>query len=208
MITLEVSTFLLFHFRPITQSSGSLERTIMHSQTRAANLRGWLRRPDCPKFIKDIKQLVDQSIGAVNNDLVAPWQRESRVTKTSSPAHFCHRGYNYSKAAVHQGNATILFWPKPAPGARPPPAVPALIEEIKSIGDESKKEISFVVRQYLPLGAGKRDPFARFPHLQASTFSSSLSCTTINISPAQVWSHAACYDFSHDRSVFVNLSRD
>jgi hypothetical protein len=184
---------------------GEMEYTIMKSQQEAANLRRWLRRPNCPPVIKEIKTVFDQIFAPASATQVLPWENESALTKASERAHYVHEGFNYSRGSTHEGNSLIFF--QSLSEASPIPAKICRIvqERPPGAGNQSPLEVFFMVNRYMALSQHARDPFTEFPHLQARVFSSSLDKKPEKIRVNQVVSHATRYDFSDNRSVFVNL---
>jgi hypothetical protein len=176
------------------QVGGELEATIAKSFMRGANLRRWLNRPDCPDVIKEFKRLFDLA-----------YTHRRNLTEESAPlavdgerAHYTYRGVNYSRASTHLGNSLILYSPSPADDPTP--------GSIEKIITEGKKTV-FIVRRQAPLPIGSFDPFLRYPHFPAKSYSSQMEDTRDTIPPSAVLSHYARFDYSNNRSVVLNLSR-
>lgn len=166
---------------------------------RGANLRRWLRRPDCPEVIRQFKALFDKALctDKVKQDSS---DDDAAVWRLPEVAHFTHKGVTYSRASTHLGNSLISYYPcsvssKPVIGS---------IQKISSSG----KSVYFTVRRQAPLPANKHDPFLRYPAFPASVYSSHMSNDAVDtITVSLVLSHVARFEFSNDRAVIINLSR-
>jgi hypothetical protein len=172
-----------------------MEATILKSYMRAANLRRWLTRKDCPEVIRQFKRLFDLAFSRQTmrelNDAVSGDDREK--------AHLSFNGVNFSRASTHLGNSLIIFRPN---GENV--AVAGSIEKIQVINNN----VTFVVRRQGPLPSNKSDPFKPFPHFPATTYSSKMSNAAPDvIHPKRVISHCARFEFSGQRAVILNLSR-
>ena len=179
---------------------GILERTLITSQTRTANLRRWLRRPDCPEVIKQVKRLFDKSFVPANSI-----EQLSGITEMRSAqrAYAHYDGVKFSPKSTHAGNSTIIY--RPSSLSKP---VAGQIELIENVKTSNGLRLRLHVRRNLPMPKTSYDPFRRYPHLQATTYSCQTSPTTDRIDMEDVVSHAARFDFSCGRCVYVNLSRD
>jgi hypothetical protein len=174
-----------------------MEATIIKTATCEANIRRWLRRSDCPMAVKVLKTLFDQCFvpaGAVNQG------DELRPMKGPRRAYAKCDGVNFSPLKTHAGNATIFYR-----ASRSQRAVGGQIQYIENIDSQS---VRIHVRPYLPLPKSLYDPFLRYPHLSATTYSSALGEGVDIISLDDIIAHAARFSYSHDRTVLVNLSRD
>ncbi|KAG7093911.1 hypothetical protein E1B28_007547 [Marasmius oreades] len=179
---------------------GMAESTMMKTIARTANIRRWLRRPDCPTAIKQLKVLFDKSFVPANATIESEPLRE---IKGSRRAYAKHDGHNFSGFKTHEGNASIIY--RPASTDSPRAGQIQWIENIKtSDGDAALLH----VRPYQPLRKAVYDPFVRYPHLDVKTYSSTLSDTEHIIQLDDVVAHAARFDYSQGRSVFLNLARD
>jgi hypothetical protein len=175
-----------------------LEYTILKSQHEAANFRRWLCRPDCPDVVKDVRTIYDKLFTPTSTSYDLPWEKESVLTNASERAHYTHKGFNYSRSSTHEGNSIIFYKPSDKANERP---VPGKI--IKII--QRSNGVFFQVKCYENLSQDARDPFLLYQYLQAQTFSSTLCRDYQEIPVDFVVSHAAKYDFTNNRSVFVNL---
>jgi hypothetical protein len=89
-----------------------MESTIMKSYMRGANLRRWLKRPDCPEVIRQFKRLFDQAFTPKK-------PRENILQNTSKSKQLEHAYYTYnsiifSRSSTHLGNSLVLFYPTPS----------------------------------------------------------------------------------------------
>lgn len=99
---------------------------------------------------------------------------------------------------MHKGNANIIY--RTMSSGAP---LAGQIQQIENVGIT----VRLHVRRHLPLSTSLYDPFLRYPHLQAKTYSSTLSHAEDIIDLDDIIAHAAHYDYSHNRSVMLNLSR-
>jgi hypothetical protein len=177
-----------------------MEATIMKTMARTANIRRWLRRPECPEAIRQLKVLFDKCFVPANS---TKGTGEFVVRKGSRRAYAKYDGVNFSGASTHAGNASIFY----RPSASVPPAA-GQIQRIEEVRTASGTKIRLYVRRYQPLAQGLYDPFQRYPHFHAKTFSSTLEHWEDEIDLDDIVCHAARFDYSHGRSVFVDLSRE
>ncbi|KAJ7265279.1 hypothetical protein C8J57DRAFT_1005151, partial [Mycena rebaudengoi] len=177
------------------QVGGEMEATILKSWMRGANLRRWLRRPDCPAVISEFKRLFDLAFTRRNfRDEETP-----KPGKDRESAHHTYKGRNFSRASTHLGNSLVLYYP-----ANSTTPIPGSIQKIEVVDNEA----FFYIRRQAPLPPDKYDPFSRFPHFPATTYSSKMvngSCDRVH--PSKVHSHFARFEFSDDRAVVLDLSR-
>jgi hypothetical protein len=180
---------------------GVMESTIVKTFTRTANLRRWLHRPDCPEAIRQLKVFFDNCFVPAN----APRTTEEFVERTGvHRANVHHNGVIFSRAATHSGNSTIIY--RPTPNDKP---VAGQIQRIENIRTPEGKNhaVQLHVRSYQPLTNSLHDPFLRYIHFHARTYSSTLKEVEDIIELDDIVAHAARFDYSHGRSVFVSLSR-
>ncbi|KAK7467556.1 hypothetical protein VKT23_004609 [Stygiomarasmius scandens] len=174
---------------------GPLEQTIMESQTRAANIRRWLGRPDCPQVIKEVKRLFDKAFVPINSD----FEYTDDPSPGQSLLHYRSDGITFSCSAVHAGNATIVYRVADSPGR--------LAGQIQHIF-ATNHSVVFHVRRQAPAAANHFDPFKRYPHFPARIYSSYMADIIDVVFPEDVVSHGARYDFADGRSVVCDLTRD
>ncbi|KAJ7073090.1 hypothetical protein C8F01DRAFT_1362285 [Mycena amicta] len=140
---------------------GQLESTLSKAFMRGASLRRWLRRPDCPKVIQELKSLFERTFPSYN----APSDSTPRETD-GTRAHYKRNGVNFSRASTHLGNSLVLYYPPNSATA-----IPGSIESILTL----RGEVSFIIRRQAPLPAGMRNLFLRYyPYFPAQTYSSDM----------------------------------
>ncbi|KAF9455317.1 hypothetical protein BDZ94DRAFT_1327639 [Collybia nuda] len=177
---------------------GPLEQTILRSLMRAANLRRWLRRSDCPEIIRQFKNLFDKAFSSVSPEETTPNIPLPHVSR--EVAHYTHNGYNYSRASTHLGNSLVLYYPM-ASSVMP---VAGSIEKMTV----SAKGVQLLIRRQAPLPAGQYDPFRRYPLFPAVTYSSTMiDGPTDKVTFEAIVSHVVRFNFSFNRAVVLNLSR-
>ena len=169
----------------------------MKAWARGANLRRRLRRPDCPEVIRQFKHLFDKAFSSSRiKSITANDQTSSREM-----AHHIHSGFRYSRSSTHLGNSLIFYYPSKKSSE-------STVGSIKKIYHESTGRVYCEVERQMPLPPTKHDPFRRFPLFPAITYSSRAYTALVDkVYFEDVIAHASRFDFSHDRSVFVNMSR-
>ena len=100
---------------------------------------------------------------------------------------------------MREGNSSVIYRTYPSTTQ-----VAGNIEAIEDIEDH----VRFHVRRNLELPRDLIDPFCRYPHFSATTYSSHQSAVLDVVDLEDIVSHAAKFDFSEERTVFLNLSRD
>lgn len=169
---------------------------MLTSFMRAANIRRWLNRPDCPQVILEFKRLFDLTFKHRN------FRDEDDVPEPGAdgePARYKYKGAIYSRASTHLGNSLIMYYPPSSTSA-----TAGSIQKIQIIGNQ----VYFLIQRQAPLPSHKRDPFTPFPHFPAKTYSSKMQDGPMDrINPSSVISHVARFEFSDDRVVILNLSR-
>jgi hypothetical protein len=168
----------------------------MKTWARTGNIRRWLRRPECPEAVKQLKALFDKCFVPANG--IPP--QENREMKGQYRAYAKHSGVNFSGVHTHSGNSHIIYRPT---GSRTP--IAGQIQVIENSVDD--KDIRIHVSPFLPLPKSLSDPFLSYRHFHATTYSSSLRAERDVIGLDDIVAHAAWFDYSFGRSVFVNLSR-
>ncbi|KAE9391973.1 hypothetical protein BT96DRAFT_831255 [Gymnopus androsaceus JB14] len=174
---------------------GPLESTIMKSQLHVANIRRWLRRSDCPEAIRQLKVLFDKCF--------VPTEPPEEEFKLGSHRSYIKRdGVVFSPHLTHEGNATIIY--RPNSNEEP---IAGRIEQIDNVVTENGTLTRLLVRAHLPLPKASYDPFRIFPDFPAKTYSTQMKDSLHVVDLDNVVAHAARFDFSHNRSVLLNLSR-
>ena len=79
----------------------------MKSYMRGANLRQWLKQPECPPVIQQFKHLFDLAFTAKNQNI------EETATKSqlAECAYYTYNGCIFSHSSTHLGNSLILYYP-------------------------------------------------------------------------------------------------
>jgi hypothetical protein len=193
---------------------GELESSMLSSFTRAAKLKRWLARPDCPQVLKECKHLFDKAFGVFTNtdleeDLAesafgpVPQALRSIVPDRKVALRARHKFDNvfFCRNSTHLGNSLVLFRPHGKPTT---PLVPGTIEYIVVRPDSS---VLYAVRRQLPAPPGTIDPFLPYPHFHASIYSTLLSDVLEAVSPEWVLCHYARWNMDENRAVVLTLSR-
>ncbi|KAJ3990625.1 hypothetical protein F5050DRAFT_1795865 [Lentinula boryana] len=178
---------------------GEMEATIVKSMARTANIRRWLRRPDYPEAICQLKVLFDECFIPVH----APHSEEFVERKGARHAYLKFEGGNLSPFDTHMGNSNIIYQP---PSGPPVAGQIQYIENVHSRNGQNVR-VRIHVQPYNPLSRALHDPFLQYPHFPAKTYSSTLRETEDVIEIDDVVSQAAQYNYSHGWSVIVDLSR-
>lgn len=200
--------FLVFLTFPL----GELEATMLSSFLKAARLKQWLARPDCPDFIKECKVVFDQAFGIstetdheISITAFGPVPKALRLIvsdrQVALRAHHKFDNVNFSRRSTHVGNSLILFYPG---GNRALAPIPGSIEYI--IGRQKAPVIYAVYRQ-LPASVNTADPFRHYLHFNARIFSPALSDNLEVVHPEWVMSHYGRWKLDAERAVILTLSR-
>ena len=172
-----------------------MEATISNSWTRGANLRRWLRRPDCPKVIRQFKALFEKGFPSYNH----PQMHESS-NRSGEPAHHVHAGVRYSKASTHLGNSIVIYYAS-ADTTSP------IVGSIQKIFSHPNGGASCKIRRYVQVPVGTYNPFQRYPFFPAMLYTSTLDSVEDTVAFTDILGHASRFDISNNRSIFVNMSR-
>jgi hypothetical protein len=181
---------------------------------RAAKLRQWIGRQDCPGFIKECKLVFDRAFatekGGVDVDTLpssayGPVPNELRgLIKEREIAFRAQRwadGVVFARSSTHLGNSLILFYPGGDTRLEP---IPGSIQHI--VSPASGKPPFYVVRRQLP-APGIIDPFCRYPYFKAKIYSSEMCADLEIVHVDWVVSHYARWDVTLGHAVVLNLSR-
>ncbi|TDL13614.1 hypothetical protein BD410DRAFT_735121 [Rickenella mellea] len=202
---------------------GQLESTLLQSFIRAAKLRRWLARSDCPPIIKECKKLFDKLYGStrdkyevpVNNELnmaekectdrrgvVVPsdLRRLIKGPRVVLRARHNYCGTVYARSSTHLGNSLIEFCPA---GNRACSPVPGCIKYIILNPDKP----IFAVQRHLNVPQGTVDPFAPYPDFPAKLYSALLSDDLELVEADWVVSHFARWAISSECVVVLSLSK-
>jgi hypothetical protein len=212
-------TFPSFLINPCNHS-GQLESTFVHSFIRAAKLRRWLARDDCPPAIKECKCLFDKAYALKNNhagstnglfseahddadpvlESEIPSELQRLVTgQIRLQARCKHQGVMYSRSSTHLGNSLVLFHPNGI-GSDEVPGT------IKYIFETTNKEIFFAVQRHLDVPHDLPDPYEPYPYFPAKLYQSCLAEMEL-VKVDWVVSHFARWTMTPDVVVVLSLSK-
>jgi hypothetical protein len=182
---------------------------------KAAKLKNWLSRPDCPQFLKECKVVFDKALNkpslTISDDPNIPGSAYASppaslwsILSDHRIALRAHHKFNnvvFSQSSTHQGNSLILFYPN---GDRSLSPVPASIEHIIC---RQSKEVIYAVRRQEPAALETCDPFQFYPHFPATVYSPTLSPCVEVVHPEWVFSHYARWKLDPNRVVILTLSQ-
>lgn len=212
----------VFYRSTLTSFPGELERTIHRAFLRAANLRRWLARPNCPEAVRQCKTLFDRLYGDKSDEQIHTQQlgladdglsKSLKLEKTPEDlrllvgqshvalqARLRADNVVYARADTHLGNSLILFYPR---GDRSSAAIPGRIQYIYTT-DSSP---CFAVRRYCTPILESPDPFARWPDFPARIWSTRMEDTMEKVEVSWVFSHCCQYTISEDHVVILDISQ-
>ncbi len=180
---------------------GEHEATVLTTWMRGANLRRWLKRPNCPKVLQEFGRLFNLYHGTRLMDPEARPEMETKPRKKGlqdgEQAYYDFAGMHFSRAETHVGNSLVSYLEGGETWF-------GSIEKIKVTPEGS---VCFAIRHQQPLPPGKNDPFQDFPDFPARTYSSELAETLVDVAPSKVLGHYARFNFSDDRAVVLDLRR-
>lgn len=200
---------------------GQMESTLLQSFLRAANLKRWLAKPDCPAVIKECKVLFDKIYAPKvpdSDDGDSSLQDDIADTKdvTGSDATLAallntngkvitrarlrHNGIIYSTSTTHLGNSLVQFYPNGDTALSP---VPGCIKYIFS----QRNRLYLGIQRQLPLDSPTPDPFALYPQFPAKMYSSRISPSLEQVEVGWIYSHYARWEMSADHAVVLSLNR-
>ena len=189
---------------------------------RAANLRRWLSRPNCPEIIRRCKILFNklygekpdgtahiQELALSEDDSSKPPQPQNtpedlrgliHSSKMILHARYRADGVIYARAETHVGNSLVLFYPQ---GDRMSSAIPGSIQYIYEVDGQ----LRFAVRRYSPPTLEGRDQFAQYPDFPARTWSTRGTGALEEVEVSWVFCHFAQYNISDAHVVVLALSQ-
>jgi hypothetical protein len=194
---------------------GELEGTLLQSYIKAAKLRRWLGRPDCPPALTECKALFDKAY--TPHDEYMPGREDTLGTSSkavSVPAdlHVLVKQAKvvlharlvlgrivYARSTTHLGNSLIYFY---VDGNKTRPPTPGCIKYIFEIDHR----ISFAVHRQLSLHDDSLDPFRHYPHFAARLYSTDLSTRLEVMQVDWVMCHFARWLLSPEHAVVLSLS--
>jgi hypothetical protein len=165
-------------------------------QMQGANLRQWLKWPECPEVIWQFKHLFDKAFSSNKH------QNEDSASTTRRPdvAHLKHDGIIVSHCSTHLGNSLVLYYPSSSSST----PIAGSIQVIDTSGDQ----IYLSIKCQSPLPPGNYDPFRRYSSFPATIYSSNMDDGPADRVPLEsVVSHVARFTFSSGCAVILNLSR-
>jgi hypothetical protein len=177
---------------------GELEATILQSHTRGANLRRWLKRPDCPEAVKQFKSIFDRAFDS--SPSTNKTHQNLPKFKQCEHAHYTYHGVNFSRSSTHLGNSLVLYYPRQSSTT----PIAGSIQKIVTSDDQ----VHFFIKRQATLPSTQFDPFQRYPLFPAKVYSSRMDDGPEDrVPPQSVVSHVARFKFSSNRAVILNLSR-
>ncbi len=183
--------------------------------TRAASLRRWIARPDCPGFLRECQAVFNKTFGGTLSPNIShenlppsafappPHELQQLISDTSVALRARHHYDDviFSRASTHIGNSLILFYQTGQPAGDP---IPGSIEYVIV---RPNNEVVYAVRTQLPASTDVQDPFCFYPHFPAKVYSPHLSSQLTLVQPSSVMSHYARWKMDEDRVVILTLSR-
>ena len=149
---------------------------------KAAKLKHWLARPDCPEFLQECKIVFDKAFGNASAASLPETIAESAFCpvpdtlngiilerKVALRARHKFDNVSFSHSSTHVGNSLVLFYPD---GNHLEMPVPGSIEYIIA---KPNNDVVYVVRLQLPALPGTLNPFRFYPHFPAKIYSPDLS---------------------------------
>lgn len=211
----------------ISHLIGELESTLLQCFIKAGKLKQWFSRPNCPRVIRECKELFDNAYAPKSQDNALTSDRgdeifvelpadedDSLSSQTTTPPdlnrlihqnkvvlHARHkkRGIIYSRSSTHLGNSLIHFYAN----GQSNELVPGSIKYIFS----SQGRTAFAVQRQLPLRNGIKDPFANWPHFPAKLYSPQLRGELEIVELDWIYAHYARWTISQWLAVVLSLSR-
>ncbi|KAJ6590759.1 hypothetical protein B0H10DRAFT_2233565 [Mycena sp. CBHHK59/15] len=180
---------------------GEHEATVLTTWMRGANLRRWLKRPNCPKVLQEFYRLFSLYHGSrLENPDARPGietKPRKKGLQDGEQAYYDFAGLHFSKAGTHMGNSLVSYLDEGKTWF-------GSIEKIKVTPQGS---VCFAIRHQEHLPPGKNDPFKDFPHFPARTYSSKMAETLVDVAPSKVLGHYAHFNFSDSCAVVLDLRR-
>lgn len=159
---------------------------MIDSFLRAAKLRRWLNRPDCPEALRQVKCFFDKAYGSWNFSTTTSTTESSTKHRASThpsvPADLLpllppddlgrltlvarckHESYTLSRSSTHVGNSLVLYYPRSQ-------ASTAEYGSIKYIYQVDQRVVLAVQRQ---LPTSENDPFQYYTDFPATVRSARL----------------------------------
>ncbi|KAJ7113437.1 hypothetical protein C8R44DRAFT_741039 [Mycena epipterygia] len=176
---------------PPDPRTGEHEATVLTTWMRGANLRRWLKRPNCPKVLQEFNRLFNlYHSSKIENPEARPGietKPRKKGFQDGEQVYYNFAGMHFSRAETHMGNSLVSY-----------------LDEGKIwFGSIEKIKVTPQGSNSLPLG--KNDPFKDFPHFPARTYSSKMAETLVDVAPSKVLGHYARFSFSDSCAVVLDL---
>ncbi|KAK0429942.1 hypothetical protein EV421DRAFT_1913639 [Armillaria borealis] len=142
---------------------GELEATMLQSFMKAANLRRYLNKPECPQHVQEFKHLLDKALPPKDQREVK-FEADPLMLTQTSHAYYTYRNVTYSRASMHLGGSLVCYYLHSASSE-------LCVGSIQDIRSEHG-QVVFKIQCQEPLPSSKYDPFQRYPDFPATTFSS------------------------------------
>ena len=167
---------------------------------RGANLRRWLRRPNCPEVVRQFKVLFDKAFSSGTPDSSANEPEPKSPLSDREQAHLSYNGVVFSRSSTHLGNSLVLYYPTLS-------STDPIAGSVQTI-QRSGGQVYFHIKRQAPLPPTKHDPFRRYLSFPAKLYSSKMVDGPDDVVPVEsVVSHVARFELSSERAVILNLSR-
>jgi hypothetical protein len=194
---------------------------MLRSFIKAASLKRWLGRSDCPPAIKECKVLFDKAYASKKDEYpgLAPLgddieeSNEQRFVSVPSDLQplingskvmlraRCHlHGVVYARSSTHLGNSLVHFYPG---GNKSSPPIPGSIKYIFA----TQNTVAFAVQRHLNMRPGTVDPFAAYPDFPARLYASTLADELEVVELDWVTCHFARWQISSEHVVVLSLSK-
>ncbi|KAJ7115748.1 hypothetical protein C8R44DRAFT_561512, partial [Mycena epipterygia] len=178
---------------------GEHEATVLTTWMRGANLRRWLKRPNCPKVLQEFNRLFNLYHGSkIENPEARPGietKPRKKGFQDGEQAYYDFAGMHFSRAETHMGNSLVSYLDEGK----------IWFGSIEKIKVTPQGSVCFAIRHQERLPLGKNDPFKDFPHFPARTYSSKMAETLVDVAPSKVLGHYARFSFSDSRAVVLDL---
>ena len=181
---------------------------------KAAKLRHWLARPDCPEFLKECKVVFDKAFGNARTTSdpetiieSAFWPVPETLRSIISEHKVALRAWHkyddafFCRSSTHVGNSLVLFYPDGDESETP---IPGSIEYIVA---KPNNKVVYVVRPQLAAPLDALNPFRFYHHFPAKIYSPNLSNQRQVVQPNWVILHYARWNLDKNRAVILTLSR-
>ena len=188
---------------------------MLRSFIRAAKLRRWLGKLNCPPAIKECKVLLDKaSDHKTDSHEGTNFEDKAHLAAVDPPhdllqlvkqkvimrAQFTYNGITFTRSSTHLGNSLVHFYPN---GDRSHSPIPGSIKYIFELNGN----VSIAVQRQNPASEGILDPFRLYAHFPAKMYSHKLADDLEIIEVRWIMAHFARWPVSSDSVVVLSLSR-